>query len=68
MMQALRKFFRWQDAAVIGALWILVAWSWCNANNMWTSAAWKLPTAYLDAEKSDVIFHLGVIRAAEKGD
>jgi len=65
------RFQRWRDIIAAVTLCAVVSVEWCNANQMWTAAAWRLPTSYLGpydgAPKSDVLLHLAFIRAARDG-
>lgn len=53
------------------AIITIIAATWCYANEMWSVADWKLPSAYVGPfrgpSKSDVLLHLALIRAARDG-
>ncbi|HEY8902274.1 MAG TPA: hypothetical protein VIM48_01120 [Chthoniobacterales bacterium] len=59
---------RLRDAVAILLLLSAVSLSWCQANHLWSIADWKMPTAYDDAPRSDVIQHLAFIKAASDGN
>ena len=46
----------------------MIAIAWCAANDIWTVAALRGPTAYLDPEKSDVIHIFAAMKAGARGE
>ncbi len=42
--------------------------AWCTANDMWSMAAWSLPTIYLDPVYSDFIGTCSYLKAMATGD
>lgn len=68
MRDRTRQFFqKWPDFLVLIFLCLVVMWGWCSGNGTWTISDWKLPTAYLDPVKGDVIFHLALVQASQDG-
>ena len=57
----------WPDILSAVALLALITLGWCSANGIWSTDQLNLPSSYTARSKSDVIFHLALIRAAADG-
>lgn len=55
------------DLAAIAGLVVLCTLAWCSANAVWSIAALREPTAYLDPEKCDVIHVFAAMKAGSEG-
>lgn len=56
------------DLVAIAGLVTLCTLAWCSANAVWSIAALREPTAYLDPEKCDVIHALAMMKAGTQGE
>ena len=56
------------DLAAVAGLVVLCTLAWCSANAVWSIAALREPTAYLDPEKCDVIHALAMMKAGTQGE
>jgi hypothetical protein len=52
----------------LALLLAIVALAWCAGNDRWSSAAWGVPTAYLEPEKGDVVHALAIMKAVSDGE
>src|ERR1700736_2710141 len=61
----------WYDVVAVISLLCVITAGWCYANSIWNRASWDIPSVYIGpyrgAPKSDVLFHLALIRAARDG-
>ena len=58
----------WRDLAVVMVILGVTILAWCTANDMWSMAAWSLPTIYLDPVYSDFIGTCSYLKAMATGD
>jgi phosphoglycerol transferase len=55
------------DAAVVVLLLLSTTLAWCEANARWTLSDWNQPTAYLQGDKTDVLWTLAGMKAGADG-
>jgi hypothetical protein len=58
----------WRDLAVVMVILGVTILAWCTANDMWSMAAWSLPTIYLDPVYSDFVGTCSYLKAMATGD
>jgi hypothetical protein len=56
------------DAILLAVLIALTTVAWCAAYGKWSPAAWALPAAYLEPDKSDVVHALAMMKAGTQGE
>jgi len=49
-------------------LLVVVGLAWCAGNGRWSTAAWGVPTAYLEPDKGDVVHALAMMKAVGAGE
>lgn len=61
-------YFHRADIPAVLFLLLVVAFAWCGGNAKWSAASWELPTAYLDAYRSDVMGTFAAEQIVMDGD